>query len=331
MKYAGPLKISIVYLLTGFIWIYGSDSFARAFFPAASQQYLFQTIKGIFYVVSTALLLYYMLRRFYKAQQQKVDELRESEQRYQFLFLSSPLAKIIYDADTGKIQEVNERACVFLGLSEEELLRRQITEVIPEKKMTELSELEGVIRYVKPDGIHLTLEAAASAFNYKGTHMVLLSLDDVSVREEAQQLLEEHRRKLMAAQKIANIGYWQSFNGLYWSDEVYKIWGLDKDTFELNYESFLQTVYPEDRYLFFSEYEDVDKDELEYDIEHRFVRPDGSIRWARQWGMLIRKDKNSPFRERGDCAGYHRCKEHFLVSGQGIQDGNDRSLGVEYI
>jgi PAS domain S-box-containing protein len=297
---SSPLRITLIYLLTGLIWIFGSDSLLSLIFTSSLQQAHFQTYKGIFYVCSTALLLYYLLRRYYDNQLRRIQELQlsecrllESEERYQFLFRESPLAKIIYEPASGYIVEVNTRAQELFGYSELEMLGVPISDLI--QLNSESGLLDACFAFERKDGQHFFLEHSAHPFTFRGNRAVLLIFSDVTERESAQMMLRENQRKLIAAQKIAKIGYWESVNGLYWSDEVYEIWGLDKNTFDLSYENFLTTIHPDDRHLFYNSEENPDQLEIEYEIEHRFFRPDGSIRWALERGKLSRKDANSPF------------------------------------
>ena len=62
-------------------------------------------------------------------------------------------------------------------------------------------------------------------------------------RDDAQKQLE-------LAQQITHIGSWQwdiATNRVMWSDELYRIYGLEPQSVELTFESFLARVHPEDR------------------------------------------------------------------------------------
>ncbi|RBA27672.1 sensor histidine kinase [Flavobacterium tibetense] len=70
-------KITLIYLLVGFIWILTSDQVVLLFIDKEinSLSY-FQTIKGLFYVTTTGLLLYLMLKSHNNKLNQKIKELR---------------------------------------------------------------------------------------------------------------------------------------------------------------------------------------------------------------------------------------------------------------
>lgn len=71
-------KIALIYFLAGIIWIVTSDRVVFLFFSNDEINNIsyFQTIKGVFYVFATTLLLYLMLRQHYKKLNQKIKELR---------------------------------------------------------------------------------------------------------------------------------------------------------------------------------------------------------------------------------------------------------------
>ena len=71
-------KITLIYLLVGFIWILASDRVVLLFIDKEinSLSY-FQTMKGLFYVSTTGFLLYLMLKSHNNKLNQKIRELRK--------------------------------------------------------------------------------------------------------------------------------------------------------------------------------------------------------------------------------------------------------------
>jgi light-regulated signal transduction histidine kinase (bacteriophytochrome) len=71
------IKIAIIYAILGTLWILLSDEFLLLFLTekdVMSLNYL-QTIKGVFYVTMTALLLYFLVNRYYKSLNEKIRRL----------------------------------------------------------------------------------------------------------------------------------------------------------------------------------------------------------------------------------------------------------------
>lgn len=71
------LKITLIYVVIGFLWILVSDRILL-FIYGNDKLYalsIFQTLKGLFYVASTAVVLYFLIRAHNRVVEQKVKEL----------------------------------------------------------------------------------------------------------------------------------------------------------------------------------------------------------------------------------------------------------------
>lgn len=116
-------------------------------------------------------------------------------------------------------------------------------------------------------------------------------------RKEMKHALEESENRLKRSQGFANIGTWDwnIINGdLYWSDRIAALFGGAEGSIETSYDSFMAAVHPEDRDSVASAVNAcVEKNEV-YDIEHRVVWPDGTIRWLHESGDVVRDDDGNP-------------------------------------
>ena len=62
--------------------------------------------------------------------------------------------------------------------------------------------------------------------------------------------MKESEERLAEAQRIAHIGNWDwdiVTDGLYWSDEIYRIFGRNPQEFGATYNEFLSYIHPDDR------------------------------------------------------------------------------------
>lgn len=84
-----------------------------------------------------------------------------------------------------------------------------------------------------------------------------------------------------SAQEIRGIGYWEldfTKDELIWSNEVYRIFGVDPDTFTPTQDQFLQFVHPDDREKIDDAFQEAIKKRQPYILQHRIVLKGGEIR-----------------------------------------------------
>jgi PAS domain S-box-containing protein len=90
------------------------------------------------------------------------------------------------------------------------------------------------------------------------------------------QALLESEKRMDRSQEIAHLGSWELDllkNQLFWSDEVYRIFGLKPQEFDATYEAFLEAIHPDDREAVDEAYNGSLREGIDtYEIEYRVVR-----------------------------------------------------------
>lgn len=127
---------------------------------------------------------------------------------------------------------------------------------------------------------------------------------DITERKLAEQALKASERQMREVQRIAQLGSWQfdyETGTLVWSDEIYRILGLDAQQIPASQQVFLQAVHPEDREMVAERY----RSSLEfpcdgYETEHRIVRTsDGALRYLHQKCEHLRNHTGKVIRSYG--------------------------------
>ena len=103
--------------------------------------------------------------------------------------------------------------------------------------------------------------------------------------EQRTSELEEQNKKLLKAQHISSMGFWEldlENNKLYWSDEIFNIFEIDSNMFEASYDGFLNVIHPDDRDAVNEAYSNSLQTKEDYFIEHRLLMKDGRIKWVKE-------------------------------------------------
>lgn len=110
---------------------------------------------------------------------------------------------------------------------------------------------------------------------------------DITQRKEEENRIHELVKRLNLAQKIGKLGYWEfdiQTEVIFWSDEVYKMWEIDKSRFSPNFELFLKTIHPEDREGFLVHHNNALAGIAPLDAVHRILLPSGEIKFVHEKG-----------------------------------------------
>jgi len=210
-------KLAMLYALSGFLWIFGSDRLVEYIFANYQTNTILaiQTFKGFFYVGITAILLYLLADRYYKQLNDKLlllselnSKLQESEKRYSELFHLSPIPMWVYDIETLRFIEVNEAMERHYGYSANELKELTIKDIRPQEDITLLEEtiavnrkdnvkyFKGLFRHKKKNGELIWVELESNSLNIHGKPAKLILAKDVTDRFTYMNTIEHQNEKL---------------------------------------------------------------------------------------------------------------------------------------
>ena len=125
---------------------------------------------------------------------------------------------------------------------------------------------------------------------------------DITERQRAERALRHSQAELAAAQEMAQLGNWVRDIGsgqLSWSDEVFRIFGLEPGSRQPDYGDVLRLVHPEDRERLECAIAGALQNGTGYELEHRILRPDGSQRTVQERARVVRGDGGRSARVRG--------------------------------
>lgn len=121
------------------------------------------------------------------------------------------------------------------------------------------------------------------------------------------------------AQRIANFGSWEWLPGdgrMVWSDQLYRILGLDPAAFEPSLDGYLGRVHVADRDRIETAIRRSVETEQPFRVEHRIVSSEGSPRVVRCQGEPLRGARGEPVRMIGVCQDVTELSESQRVQGE---------------
>ena len=233
------------------------------------------------------------------------ETLRESEAKYRMLF-ETVVQAVVYQSADGKIVAANHAAELLLGLSLDQMQGRTSMDSRWKSIHEDGSDFPGdahpsmvalaaakIVRNVVMGVFHpeeedyrwINITAVPEFRPGEATpYQVCTTFDDITERKRAEGALERLRGILSEGQKIAHVGtfeYVTDTKTTVWSEEEYRIYGLDPAGPSPAYEVMLaKSIHPDDAAPLHQAFTAAIQSSSPYELEHRIVRPDGSVRWV---------------------------------------------------
>jgi PAS domain S-box-containing protein len=224
---------------------------------------------------------------------QAQQALQTSEEKFRILFENSPVGNSLTEVD-GSIH-VNRSFCAMVGYSAEELRAKKWTDITHPEDIRETQDVMQLLKDEKIAQAHFEKRflhksgniVYADVFSYlqrdknSNPQFFITTITDITERKHAEQMLQKSEKRLREAQEMAHLGFWTwdiKTGQVEWSEEVFKIFGLDPENFTPQIDSILAlSPWPEDHQR--------DKELINRAIEthapgsyeQKFLRPDKSI------------------------------------------------------
>ncbi|MBC7930595.1 MAG: PAS domain S-box protein, partial [Rubrivivax sp.] len=211
---------------------------------------------------------------------------------------------IIYMTDErGLFTFVNPVAVRILGYELDKLLGRHYLELIRpdfraavEELYTNQFKLRDMTTYFEfpalaKDGSEVwfgqNVQLLTEGGHVTGFHAVAR---DITLRKRVQDALRQSEERLRQALQAAQGGTWdydlrtETFT---WSDEFYRLLGLDPGSCEPTVENWLRCVHPDDRERVRVQTRRALRTYNEVEVEYRVLLPDGAVRWLHGKGKKV--------------------------------------------
>lgn len=233
-------------------------------------------------------------------------KLQESELLFHMLFERAGDAIFIIETEgdeRGRIKDANLAAARMHGYTVDELRGMKIRDIdaldeagkSPEliSRILQGEWIQKEMYHRRKDNTLFPVEISAGLLEM-GLRTYILAVDrDITERKQAEEALFKKEGSMAKAQQIAHLGNWDwniVTNELWWSDEIYRIFGVPPREFDATYDAFLRYVHPGDRSMVEHAVQQAVKGRAVYSLDHRIVRPDGSERMVHEEAEVVRNE-----------------------------------------
>ena len=205
--------------------------------------------------------------------------------------------KIEWSDEMYRIYEVSKEETInyqyMLGIVHPD--DRQTFEAIIKADVNKQKSYDFYYRIITSNGIEKILHSRAKVeINKEGVPEKLVGTDqDVTEKQTLIRRLRKSESIYKQAEEIAAMGNWSwdvVANKLEWTDQLYRMYGLEPQSEEITIERFLSFVHPDDRQFVRDGVEELNnKDSLDYTF--RIVVEGGTVKWLRSMAQVLRNDK----------------------------------------
>lgn len=234
---------------------------------------------------------------------QSQTDLRESEADQRALLNAFP--GFIAAIDNNFIYTfANERLAALVGLPAPQIIGRHMRDVLGEQRFqSHVPEIMrargGQIAATEQDypatadhaQLYLEVMHVAGPVQSDGHQTCYVFGLDISQRKRAERDAELFKERLRRGQIFANIGTWEwdiKTGELFWTERIAALFGYPHGELETSYDNFLAAIHQDDRQSVIDAVNACVEYNTLYEIEHRVVWPDGTVRWLLERGATVR-------------------------------------------
>jgi PAS domain S-box-containing protein len=232
---------------------------------------------------------------------------RESHDRdasFRLMFEDNPLPMLLYDPAALTITQVNHAVLTAFGYSRDNLLQRQLLDLLPEEEQIEARAFIAALydqpansawTYLRANGERVRVQVITHPFSVAGRRQRLAVIWDVTEVEYARDALRQSNQELLVlagqlqartadlteVNRRARLGMWRlppDGSPAEWSDEMFEVFGRPAGQMGPDFAELLTWIAPGDRTRVHDIVRRTADQRTAHSFEFRAVQPNGSIR-----------------------------------------------------
>jgi PAS domain S-box-containing protein len=232
------------------------------------------------------------------------EKLRISEERYRILAQNLPdSALLLYDQHLRFIVADGPEIGV-MGLSREILEEKTLQEALPggfatlmEPNMRRTLAGEKFSVELPYEDLHYRYSFVPLRDSSGNVALAMILATNITQLKQVENALKDSQRRLSTALRATKVGVWEwdmRTNKAYWSDENYRVLGLEPGSIESKYENWANCLLPVDLPAADAKVTEAMNNRSELNIEFRVAWPDGSIHWINDIGNILMDETGQP-------------------------------------
>jgi len=224
----------------------------------------------------------------------------------------SSVEGILVVCQDGKIIKANSSVEKIFGYESGELTHKIVEDLIPHQfkkshknyreefskaPVTRAMGKGGHLLGIRKDGTQIPLEISLSPTKIHDKNVVVAFVNDITERLLALKKAAINTEKMNEAQSLAHVGSWVwdlQTNEREWSDEFYRICGLEPGDDRLTPENAKEFIHPDDRKATTDAVKYAIKNHTSFAFEKRIIRTDNSIRYVVANGKATYDEDGNP-------------------------------------
>ncbi|MFN7116209.1 MAG: PAS domain S-box protein [Saprospiraceae bacterium] len=225
---------------------------------------------------------------------QDITDRKKAEERYRSLFTSMQEGLLVAEIIEHELEEkvdfryldMNPAAERILGISREQVVGKTAREIIPNIQEDLVQLYIKVARTGEPVSYE-TYESLVNQYHQSfgfqpAPGQVAMLFWDITERKKAEEALVREREQLAIALRTGQMGVYEwkvSEDSIWWSPEVYPVYGVEPASFTPTTEAFNAMLHPDDREELWRKTQESIAQREVFEHEYRIILPDGMVRW----------------------------------------------------
>jgi len=244
------------------------------------------------------------------------EKLEASERRFRALIENSYDAIVLNDMDSNILYQ-SPSVSRILGYTQQERVGKPVLDYIHPDDISDFIKLYGDLReshgrplafqyrFRRKNGNFIWLEGVVTNLLHDpSVGAVVANYRDITARKVAEESLELTLSRFKQAQQIAHLGHWEldfETGKTTWSEETFRIFGMEPNSVEPSEEVFLNLIHPEDLEMVKTEIDRSRQALATFAVYHRIVHHHSRVRVLLSVGQYEFDKSEKPLRLYGIC------------------------------